>query len=169
MFDRKRLMVGAAALATAGAIVVPTFAGATGATAPEAASLTIMNQEAEEDGAGFRGRHHRRFHALQAEALAEALGLDTEDVVAAITELRADFTPPTFEGDRPTVEELEALRAERQQAIADALGVTVAELEAATEELREEFPGRGGRHGHRGGGGGGFQSSFGSVPSGDAV
>ncbi|PRY57491.1 hypothetical protein BCF74_1152 [Knoellia remsis] len=95
----------------------------------------------DEHGPGAPGGHHGRGPGgpgVDAEALAEKLGLDESKVEAAIEKVRAatkPATPPT-EGQKPTAAEREARQTAYATALAKELDVSEEKLTTALDEIR---------------------------------
>ncbi len=147
-FDRKAL----AALAVTGAIAVgamPAFAQ----DASETPSDTTTQEQTREDR---RAEHEAEF----AQALADELGLDVDDVTAALTTVREEMRA------EHEAERLANLEARLDEAVA--AGELTQEQADAILEAAEAgvWPGPGGRRGGHGGHGPGDRGPGGSGPGG---
>ncbi len=161
-FTRRRLAIGAASVAAAGLIVVPAIATASGIASGGTPSVTAAPaQSAPVEGRiDGEGAFHRARRGPQLARLAETLGIEVEELRAAMLAVRdvdGDGKPDrdAFESHDAFVAALAAelgidiatvaaappdpavQRIERLQTAADTLGVTLEALQAALEAAKD--------------------------------
>jgi hypothetical protein len=123
MLGSKKVAATVAGVALLAAVAVPAAAWAQGTTGPAGVEghATVFHL-------GARGAHLER--------LAEALGVTTDALRAALGQVHAALRPAERPATPPTAEDLAAKRAAFNEALAAALGVTTAEVEAAIQSLQ---------------------------------
>lgn len=136
--NKTSFIAGAGSVVLLGAALMPGLVGAQTATETATAEATgtasVDHVDGVECGPGMAAlRGIVRLHV--GEDIAAALGVTTDELRAAATEVREAYA----DTERPTTEEeRDALQAEVKSAFAAALGISVDELDAAQEQVKAE-------------------------------